>query len=405
MKQLGVVCCLLTVTNVKAEEVSIKQLDYIVCGAVTDDATPTLKKQVAEWQRQHVDYDVQLQFVPWNQCQEKAITLAAAGNPAAIASVSTRILPQLSEGGLIRPMDLHEDQAKRYPSNVLSSIFYEDKLWGIPTAFTTKALYWNKSLFQQAGLDMPEGPKTFDDVIHAAKTISENTEARGFGMAAASFDSTVHQFLNWLYSNGGRVLNEEGDVVFDSPQTVQTLTFFKDLVPYTQEGVLAYDRAKLEPLFAGDQVAMYVNGGWGALHAGDVDFGISPIPVGPSGDVHSTVILVDAAVVFEGSGVESAAEDLLRFISSPERQRERDLASNFTPIEYKELTEHLLENDPSWAPFLGTIEDGFVEPWFYDYGGMQDAIIDAIQSVVLGDATPEDATRQAGDELRLLNNR
>ena len=104
---------------------------------------------------------------------------------------------------------------------------FDGQVWGLPRAFSTKALYWNKGLFEEAGVDMPDGPQTWDDVMTAAKAITENTDAAGIGIPAADFDNTMHEFLNWLYSNGGQVIDADGNVVFDSPNNVETLQFMR----------------------------------------------------------------------------------------------------------------------------------------------------------------------------------
>ena len=84
-----------------------------------------------------------------------------------------------------------------------------DKQWGIPVAFSTKSLYWNKDLFAAAGLDPEKAPTTLAEEIAAAKTIKEKTGTAGFGVVAKTFDNTMHQFLHWVYSNDGTVIDAD----------------------------------------------------------------------------------------------------------------------------------------------------------------------------------------------------
>ncbi len=380
------------------------ELKFINCGGADNDFTTVQAEHIAAWEAANPEYTVSTEFIPWGQCQEKSITLAAAGNPVAVSYMGSRVLKQLADSELIRPLSLTDEELASYSESVLRTVRIDGKIWGLPRAFSTKALYWNKDLFEEAGLDMPDGPQTFADVVAASKAIDEKTDAKGLGIAAASFDNTMHQFLNWMYSNGGEVLDENGKVVFDSPEVIETLQFFKDVAAYAQEGPIAYDRAKLEPLFQEGQIAMYVSGAWGRNRLGNVEnAGIGLIPAGPSGDGHSTLLITDSLVVFEGTGVEDAAESLVRHLTSVENQTEADIKGGWTPIRQTTDTDELIKSDPTWEPFIVSIPTGGPEPLMYEYTAMQDAINEAIQGVILGEISPEDAATKAAEELRELN--
>lgn len=375
------------------------ELYVINCGSDTEPQNPIQAEHIAAWEAENSDYTVRVEFLPWDQCQEKTLTLAAAGTPPAAAYMGSRVLKQLAASDQIMPYELSEEELASYEPAVISTAQFDGQVWGLPRAFSTKALFWNKDLFEAAGLDMPDGPQTFDDVLMAAKAISENTDAAGYGMAAADMDNTLHQFLNWLYSNGGEVVDAEGNIVFDSPNNVETLEFYKNLAMYSQEGPVAYDRGKLEPLFKEGQVGMYINGGWGRPKAEGVNFGLARIPAGPSGE-KSTLLITDSLVVFKGTGHEEATQSLVKFLTAPERQAAFDIAGGWTPIRTGTDTDALIAEDASWAPFIEAIPTGGPEPLMRDYVGMQDVANEGIQGVILGEISAEEAAAdiQAGLE-------
>ena len=97
-----------------------------------------------------------------------------------------------------------------------------------------------------------------------AKAVNDNTSAAGIGLAAKDFDNTMHQFLNYLYSNGGTVSNADtGEITFNSPETVETLAFYGKLAGVAQEGPMGYERSQLTQLYNDGQIGMYINGPWG----------------------------------------------------------------------------------------------------------------------------------------------
>lgn len=389
IKKLALATTALFALTAGAQAADTKEIYIINCGADTEPQAPVQAEAIKEWEKDHADYKVRVEFLPWTQCQEKTQTLAAAGTPPAAAYMGSRTLKQLAAAEQIMPIALSEEELSSYEPSVISTVKFDGQVWGLPRAFSTKALYWNKDLFKEAGLDMPDGPQTFDDMLTAAKAITEKTKAKGFGLPAADMDNTFHEFLNFLYSNGGQVVDGEGKVVVDSPENVATFKFYQELAKYAEDGPIAYDRPKLEPLFKEGQVAMYTNGAWGLSKAEGVNFGVVPIPAGPSGQ-HATLLVTDSLVVFKGTGVEDATQDLLRFLTTPERQAAFDEAGGWTPIRPSVSAEALLAKDPNWKPFLDAIPAGGPEPLFRDYVAASDVAVEGIQALVMNEASPED---------------
>ena len=106
---------------------------------------------------------------------------------------------------------------------------FDGTQWGVPVAFSTKALYWNKDLFTQAGLDPEKPPTTWAEEIEMAKTIKEKTGIAGYGLPAKTFDNTMHQFLHWVYTNNGQVIDAEGNIKLDSPEVLAALQAYKHI--------------------------------------------------------------------------------------------------------------------------------------------------------------------------------
>ncbi len=375
------------------------EIYMINCGdGVTGDGPATHAEQIAEWEEAHPDYTINLEYVAWGQCQEKATTLAGAGNPPALAYMGSRTLKQLAQNDLIVPLDMTEEERATYAAPILGTVTYDGKVWGAPVAFSTKALYWNKDLFEEAGLDPEQPPTTWDELYEYASQIQENTDADGYGLAAASFDNTMHQFLNFVYTNGGQVIDESGEIVFDSENNVEAMEFYGKLAEVSQEGPLAYDRAKLRPLFAESKVGMFISGPWERNLLDDVNWGVAPIPVGPQGGP-GTLLITDSLAVFKGSGVEDVARDFAKWLTNPENQLEFELAAGNTPLRDMPAVDQLVEEDPTWGPFLEAIPTGGPEPFVTDYIGLQDTLNEAIQGVVLDEIDAETAVADAAADL------
>ncbi|MCR4265807.1 sugar ABC transporter substrate-binding protein [Nitratireductor sp. ZSWI3] len=391
---LGVAFSFVQTTTTRAETAT---LHMIVCGDY-EWGGEAAERHIGKWEAANPSYSVELEYVPWGQCQEKSKTLAAAGKPPALAYMGSRTLKQLAQNDLIVPIAMSDEEKASYAAPILATVTANGQVWGAPRAFSTKALFWNKDLFAAAGLDPETPPKTWDEMYTFASTVKEKTDADGFGLSAASFNNTMHQFMNYVYTNGGEVIDADGEIVFNSPNNVEALTFYGKMAEVSEPGPIAYDRDKLHPLFNEAKIAMMITGPWARAEITDVNWDVAPIPVGPRGRP-STLLITDSLAVFKGSGMEDAAGDLARFLTSPDNQFEFEKSAGLTPLRNVAGVADLRKEDPSWGAFLDAVETGGPEPFVTDYVALEDAIIEAVQGVLLGEVKPADAIAEAARRL------
>jgi multiple sugar transport system substrate-binding protein len=376
-----------------------KVISFINCG---DELTAGYEEYIAEWEAANPGFDVQPEVVPWGQCQNKATTLAAAGDPVGLAYMGSRTLKQLALNDLIVPIPMTDEEKAGYYNYVPETVTFDGTQWGIPVAFSTKALFWNKDIFEAAGLDPDVAPTTWEEEIAFAKQIEENTDFDGFGVVAKTFDNTMHQFLHWVYTNDGQVIDSEGNIVLNSENNLQALTALRDITAYAEEGPTAYEQNEVRAIWLDGTLGMIhasVNAGILADEAG-MNWGVAPLPLGPQAKGPGTLLITDSLAVFKGTGVEEQAISLAKFITAPERQWAAEMAQGLTPLRPLEPhTSELVAEKPYWKPFLNGIEFGGPEPLFTDYQGLQNVMIEMVQSVVTGQAEPAAALEKAAGEL------
>ncbi|WP_370881109.1 ABC transporter substrate-binding protein [Rhizobium mesoamericanum] len=376
-----------------------QEISWIYCG---DKIDPIHEKYIKEWEGKNPGWKVTPEVVGWEQCQDKATTLAAAGTPVGMAYVGSRTLKEFAQNDLIVPVPMTDDEKKSYYPNIVDTVTFNGTQWGVPVAFSTKALYWNKDLFKQAGLDPESPPKTWAEEIADAKAIKEKTGIAGYGLPAKTFDNTMHQFMHWVYTNNGKVI--DGDkIVMDSPEVLAALQAYKDITPYSVEGATAYEQNEIRAIFLDGKVGMIQAGSGAAARLKDtkINWGVAPLPLGPSAKGKGTLLITDSLAVFKGTGVEDKAIEFAKFITSPGPQGEYELqgGAGLTPLRPSPKVDEFVKADPSWQPFIDGIAFGGPEPLFTDYKGFQNAMIEMVQSVVTGKAEPADALKKAAGEI------
>ncbi len=373
------------------------EISFIVCG---DEIDPLYVGYIEEWEAANPDFPIATEVVGWGQCQDKVTTLAAAGTPVALAYVGSRTLKQFALNDLIVPVPMTDEEKAAYYNYVPETVTFDGTQWGVPVAFSTKALYWNKDLFEAAGLDPETPPTTWEEKIAFAKQITENTDAAGYGLVAKTFDNTMHQFLHWVYTNDGLIIDADGNIVMDSPQVLAALTALRDITPYSEEGPTAYEQNEVRAIWLDGGVAM-IEASPGAANLATeagMNWGVAPLPLGPDAKGPGTLLITDSLAVFKGSGVEDKAIEFAKFITSPEKQWAYEMAAGLTPLRPVHSDE-LVAEKPYWKPFLDGIEFGGPEPLLTDYVGLQNVMIEMVQSVVANGADPQEALTKAAGEL------
>ena len=373
-----------------------QELHFIMCGGEIREADQAV---VDQFIADNDGVTVNLEAVPWGTCQDKSLTLAAAGDPPSIAYMGSRTLRQLANNDLIVPAEI--DEATPYQPGVLNTVTIEGTAWGYPHAFSTKGLYINCDIVEASGQECV-APTTWDEMYAMAQGVVDNTDAAGVGLAGKDFDNTMHQFLNYLYSNGGAVIDSAtGENMLDSQQTRETLEFYGKLVDVAQDGPTAWERDQLKDLFNDGQIAMYVSGPWGyGQHNEDINQIVAPVPAGPSGESGS-ILITDSIVVFKGSGHEELAQELAKRITSGDSQYDLDSSWGLTPIlDYAAMGKSdLYYADGIWPTFTASIPTGGPEPLVEDFKSLQSVFTNMVQGIILKDDTVDNLVTIAGEEL------
>jgi multiple sugar transport system substrate-binding protein len=363
-----------------------------------------------EFEKTHPDIDVKMQFVGWANLFNKIVTSIGGGNAPDAMYVGSRWIPQLANMGAIIPLGdyLTEEKKDMYPQKVWNTTTYQGNIYGVVRAMSSKALIYNKELFREAGLDPEEPPETWEELhSYAEKIHALGEDTYGFGLAAEKFTSTTSQFLNFLYANGGRVVNEEGKVVLNQPEAVEALNFYaKDLPEVSEPSPMEWRRENLIKPFKAGKVGMYIDHVHNAKSASDagIDVGIAFIPGGPAENAprSASVQVTDSIAIPAQSNHKEEAWEFIKYMTSFEKQTDWDKKLGFIPPIKKEM--ELEEFDTwYWEPYLEITKKYAVgQPKLQNYTAGEEIILNAVQKVFLGRQTPEQALNSAAGSIESM---
>ena len=116
----------------------------------------------------------------------------------------------------------------KFPEDLKEMYQYDGKTYALPKDMDTAAIWYNKTMFDEAGIPYPDGSWTWDDFYEIAKQLTkEDGSQYGF---AANPSNEQDTWMNIIYTMGGCVLNEEGKSGFDDPKTIEAMEFVDKLI-------------------------------------------------------------------------------------------------------------------------------------------------------------------------------
>ncbi|WP_376796281.1 ABC transporter substrate-binding protein [Thermogemmatispora sp.] len=174
---------------------------------------------------------------------------------------------------------------KDYIPSIASIVTRGDRVYGIPVNGYVLGIFYNRKLFQGAGLDPDKPPTTWEEFRGYARQLTSSKVA-GFAETSTANQGGWH-FTNWMYTAGGDMESSDGTkAVFNSPQGLSVLNFLKAMRfsdrSMTQQQLLT--QADTLQLLATGKVAMVVmapdqlNALQAQYQANLKDFGIGPMP-------------------------------------------------------------------------------------------------------------------------------
>lgn len=210
-------------------------------------------------------------------------------------------------------------------SDLMEGMKYEGKQYALPRNAGGWYTYYNKTLFDKAGIKYPDESWTWETLVAEGKKLSNNSADANKRTWAIAFDArATAQHINYMWQAGGDYFNEDKTaLLFDSPKTEQGLQFMHDLM---YKDKIAPDPSitsiqKPVDLFSSGQLAMYQDSMGNIVRftgAKDLNWGIAYLPEGPEnrlGRIGATGLAIP-----EGSKNKEAAWEFIKYVNGNEGQ-------------------------------------------------------------------------------------
>ena len=235
-----------------------KTLTYV--GWSQDEAAskPILTSLFDAYRKANPDVKLDVVGFPFAQMQQNLLLRMRSGQALDLVQMAERWLPQFGSTGKMQ--DIHEMFSKAQLEKLMSPATlklgeYRGKQLGLPWTSGSIGMVANAKVLKDAGI--AAAPQTVDAFLAALKAIKKTQpQSVPYAMTTKNNNSLSPDFQVWLWTFGGKLFDNKGQVTVNSAAGVRALTFMSDLV---RDGLAAkdIDRPDSRRMFAQNQTGFY----------------------------------------------------------------------------------------------------------------------------------------------------
>ncbi len=403
MKKLLLACVVLLLlsTGISLAQDTPVEITYMMWGSPEELAV--WQVIVDDFEAANPNIQVNVDVSDWDSYWSRLQTLFAGGTPPDVFAMDAPLYRDWQSRGVLLNLQPYLDANPTaldgvYPST-LEAYQLEDGIYGLPRDFQTIVLFYNKDLFDAAGLDYPNEDWTMDDLRAAAAELTVDVDGDGvtdqWGLYADLYDMELF-WSSVIWSYGGEILNE------DYTQTLLAEGPARDAW-YFINSMAVEDRSMPDPTqvtqygdpFAAGVAAMTTIGHWVIPEYADLPFGwdVAPMPSGPEG--RATSVNSAGFVVAANTPNADAAWQFIQYaISSTGQTRLTELGFAIPVLQSVAESPVFLEQQT--APinhqvFLDALEYAHVKPSFRGYEEWAAVVGDGLLPVWNGEISIDEA--------------
>ncbi|MBP2000631.1 ABC-type glycerol-3-phosphate transport system substrate-binding protein [Paenibacillus shirakamiensis] len=299
----------------------------------TEDATkPAYEKLIAEFEKTHPKIKIKSVGIPFAQYKDQVLVSSKGGNAPDVLMSNQGFTPAFVGANVVSPLEklISADILRDIVPASKNGVTFNGAVYALPWTPHPNALFWNKTLFQKAGLDPNTPPKTWQELlldaqkITALKSNASGSPVYGLGEATKTGSYTGQMLYRLVLSNGGKLVDDQGTLVLgEGTALTDSLNYLRQLSvqKITPVGAEIKD---LRGMFANGSLGFLIDGDFGRNNfrtmsgkgeAFDKEWGVTVVPVNKTGR-SETVFTEHQLLIAKDSKHADAAAEFVSYLVS-----------------------------------------------------------------------------------------
>lgn len=354
-----------------------------------------------------------------------SLSLQSADTAPEILSQDTFMISSDANAGYLVNLDdrvAEWDDWDNFIENVKDGVLGEDgSVYAIPTTTDSRGIWYNKSVFEEAGLDTDWQPTSWNEILEAAEAIRDNTDAVPFSMNMATVNgeaTTMQTFQMLFYGTGETMYDQEtekwnvnGQGIVDSLTFIDEIMNQRDLGPALSVAINQnYGSVTMQDMLPNGELGMALNGSWNMgyyLEGGaaemenpeeELGFAMMPTQDG-GGDGFTTMAGGWSWSIPVNSQHHEESWEAIKAMSTEEWQTTRALREGTLTVRQDSAQDEEYAGRPFVETATEALNYAHFRPKHDQYPNVSIFVQNAVEAVATGTMTPEEAAEEYRNEV------
>lgn len=334
-----------------------------------------------------------LEVVSWNDVYTVVSTRISNGNAPDILNIDT-FADYATEGLLLPvkdycPEELYNDF---FPAFIQQSVI-DGTVWAVPDLASARAMYYNKDIFDEVGIQVPT---TWAELQDACQSIKDfyNGDVYPWGMDMTT-DEGQAAFSYYAWNNNGGFVDKDGNWALNSDANVDAVNFAVGLYQkgFTNPSPATQTRYDLQDMFGAGKMAMVITTNQLPTYLKEkgysINYGTAALPHNDGAETGATGVMDRVMAFKDDSASDQAARNaaigkFLTFFYSPEMYTGWVSMEGFLPA-VSSAVSYLVKEDPSFETWLKVLDScQFYPTAKAEWVDVKQGVIDVEQKALLG---------------------
>ncbi|MGQ9489990.1 MAG: ABC transporter substrate-binding protein [Anaerolineae bacterium] len=241
----------------------------------------------------HPEIKIETWNEPWDNYFTKIQALWASGDPNAVPDIAFLWpTPKYAAEGVLENLDPYIQKSgynlNDYWGGLLESAKYKGSVYGLPRDIEVNILYYNKDLFDKAGVKYPDESWTWDDLLAAAEKLTVKDASGKVTRYALAMEGG--KYSKWVNQNGGAILDDyvnPSKCMLAEPKSIEAIQFFADMMNkgYAMRDADLSQAGGDAAVFVSGQAAMIIQNTSrvSAFNAAKMNYDVAVVPIPKGG--------------------------------------------------------------------------------------------------------------------------
>ena len=371
------------------------------------------KFQIAAFEAANPGIKVKHTHVPYDDFRVKIAAAIPAGQGPDVVQLFYGWLQDYLKAGLLQPLPANAFSAIEIESEffpIVQQMKVDGKYYGLPTAVRSLALFWNKTLFKEAGLDPNRPPATLDELVDYAQKLTKRSPNGDLLQEGLTIDmgGQDHHWLREVLIRefGGTPYSaDKKSVAYNSDAGVAATQWYVDLVTKQKVGQIGFLTDGVTAFRSG-KAGMTIDGSFrlGALDGQKgLDYGVTELPSRNNVKANFASYWVNGITTKATGAKLDASVKFLKFLTTPEAMELWMNTVGELPARKSVAEKDANRNDAKYGPFIRGLSYSYATD-FVNESAQRKVYIDMVDKVVLKNVPTKQAVAEAAaEEQKLLD--